>query len=69
MGVDLVFRDDIEMPPVQSGQSLEGGFSMPFFHYLTNINMNVSNATMNIPNAMRSLKSKLFLSIRTTPIL
>ena len=36
-------------------------------HYLINVNTNVSNARMNIPKAIRSLKSKCFIS--TTPIL
>ena len=35
--------------------------------YLQNENTNVSNAKMNIPKAIRSLKSKCFIS--TTPIL
>ena len=38
-------------------------------HHLINVNTNVSNARMNIPKAIRSLKSKGFLSISTTPIL
>ena len=38
-------------------------------HYLINVNTNVSNARMNIPKAIRSLKSNGFLSISTTPIL
>lgn len=38
-------------------------------HYLINVKTNVSNARMNIPKAIRSLKSKGFLSISTTPIL
>ena len=38
-------------------------------HYLTNINTHVSNARMNIPKAIRSLKSNGFLSHSTTPIL
>lgn len=32
-------------------------------------NTNVSNARMNIPNAIKSLKSKCLLSIHITPIL
>ncbi len=32
-------------------------------HYLINVNTNVSNAKMNIPKAIRSLKSKCFISI------
>ena len=31
-------------------------------HYLQNVKTNVSNARMNIPKAMRSLKSKCFIS-------
>ena len=38
-------------------------------HYLINVKTNVSNARMNIPKAIKSLKSKGFLSISTTPIL
>ena len=38
-------------------------------YYLQNVNTNVSNAKMNIPKAIRSLKSNGFLSISTTPIL
>ena len=36
-------------------------------HYRQNVKTNVSNARMNIPKAIRSLKSKCFIS--TTPIL
>ena len=38
-------------------------------HYFKFENTNVSNARMNIPKAIRSLKSNGFLSISTTPIL
>ena len=38
-------------------------------HYFKNVKTNVSIAKMNIPKAIRSLKSKGFLSISTTPIL
>ena len=46
-----------------------GWFFYALKHYLINVNTNVSNAKMNIPKAIRSLKSKCFLSISTTPIL
>ena len=46
-----------------------GWFFYALKHYLINVNTNVSNARMNIPNAIRSLKSKWLLSISTTPIL
>ena len=35
-----------------------GWFFYALKHYLINVNTNVSNARMNIPNAIRSLKSK-----------
>ena len=38
-------------------------------HYLINVKTNVSNARMNMPKAIRSLKSNGFLFISTTPIL
>ena len=44
-----------------------GGFSM-LRSLSDNVNTNVSNARMNIPKAIRSLKSN-FLFISTTPIL
>lgn len=61
-------RSKIEIPPVPVK------FRVVFLclkHYLINVNTNVSNAKMNIPKAMRSLKSKscFLLSISTTPIL
>ena len=40
-----------------------------FEHYFKFADTNVSNARMNIPKAIRSLKSNGFLSISTTPIL
>ena len=53
--------------------SLSQSFGVVFLclkHYLINVKTNVSNARMNIPKAIRSLKSKWFLlSISTTPIL
>jgi len=49
-----------------TGQSLGVVFSMQK-HYLINVKTNVSNARMNIPKAIRSLKSNGFLSISTTP--
>ena len=57
----------IESPPCL-GQS-SGWFFYALKHYLINVNTNVSNARMNIPKAIKSLKSKGFLSISTTPIL
>ena len=49
-------------------QSQEGGFFM-LKYYLTNVKTNVSNTIMNVPKAIKSLKSKWFLFISTTPIL
>lgn len=47
-----------------------GWFFYALKHYLINVNTNVSNASMNIPKAVKSLKSKWFLLfISTTPIL
>ena len=46
-----------------------GWFFLCLKHYLINVKTNVSNARMNIPKAIRSLKSNGFLSISTTPIL
>ena len=46
-----------------------GWFFYALKHYLINVKTNVSNAKMNIPKAIKSLKSKGFLSISTTPIL
>ena len=56
------------MPP-KTGQSFMRVVFLCLKHYLINVNTNVSNARMNIPNAIRSLKSNGFLSISTTPIL
>ena len=58
----------IELPPLHSPK-LPGWFFYALNHYRQNVNTNVSNAKMNIPKAIRSLKSKGFLSISTTPIL
>ena len=46
-----------------------GWFFYALKHYFKFANTNVSNAKMNIPKAIRSLKSNGFLSISTTPIL
>ena len=46
-----------------------GWFFYALKHYFKFANTNVSNARMNIPKAIRSLKSNGFLSISTTPIL
>ena len=46
-----------------------GWFFYALKHYLINIKTNVSNARMNMPKAIRSLKSKWLLFISTTPIL
>ena len=56
----------IEDHPLYSGKVLRVVFYM-LKHYLRFKKMNVSNAKMNIPKAMRSLKSKFLLSIRITP--
>lgn len=44
-----------------------GWFFYALNHYRQNVKTNVSNAKMNIPKAIKSLKSKCFIS--TTPIL
>ena len=46
-----------------------GWFFYALKHYFKFAKTNVSNARMNIPKAIRSLKSNGFLSISTTPIL
>lgn len=46
-----------------------GWFFYALKHYLINVKTNVSNARMNMPKAIRSLKSKWLLFISTTPIL
>ena len=46
-----------------------GWFFYALKHYFKFANTNVSNARMNIPKAIRSLKSNGFLSISITPIL
>ena len=46
-----------------------GWFFYALKHYFKFANTNVSNARMNVPKAIRSLKSNGFLSISTTPIL
>ena len=43
----------IRLPPQLLGQSSEGGILM-LKQYLINVKMNVSNAKMNIPKAIRS---------------
>ena len=57
-----------KMPPCHRSK-FRGGFFLCKKHYLINVKTNVSNARMNIPKAIRSLKSNGFLSISTTPIL
>ena len=54
-------------PPLLA--KVQGRFCYALKHYLINVKTNVSNARMNIPKAIKSLKSKGFLSISTTPIL
>ncbi len=44
-----------------------GWFFYALKHYFKFANTNVSNARMNVPKAIRSLKSNGFLSISTTP--
>ena len=56
----------IELPP-KLVKVFKGWFFYALNHYRQNVNMNVSNAKMNIPNDIKSLKSKCFIS--TTPIL
>lgn len=65
-GVDLDWLKNFKKFHPALGQN----FGVVFLcqkHYLINVKTNVSNARMNIPKAMRSLKSKCFIS--TTPIL
>ena len=59
---------NIENTTLSLGQSF-GVVFLCVKHYLLNVKTNVSNARMNIPKAIRSLKSNGFLSISTTPIL
>ena len=67
-GVGLIIRKNIELPPHYSAK-VPGWFFYALKHYLINVKTNVSNARMNIPKAIRSLKSNGFLSISITPIL
>lgn len=62
--VDLLVNG-LETPPLH--RSSFGVVFLCLKHYLIYVNTNVSNARMNIPKAIRSLKSKCFIS--TTPIL
>ena len=55
-GVDLVMNV-YEIPPCKLSQSQEGGFFM-LKYYLPNVKTNVSNTIMNVPKAIKSLKSK-----------
>ena len=66
-GVDLIGKVIMESPPQLA--KVPGWFFYALKHYLINVKTNVSNARMNIPKAIKSLKSKGFLSISTTPIL
>ena len=66
--VDLITRINIELPPHHSAK-VPGWFFYALKHYFKFAKTNVSNARMNIPKAIRSLKSNGFLSISTTPIL
>ena len=54
--VDLVNKL-IELPPFYSAK-VPGWFFYALKHHLINVKTDVSNARMNIPKAMRSLKSK-----------
>ena len=56
-GVDLVRKVIIEYHP-NSPKLKRVVFSMLEKHYLINVKTNVSNAKMNMPKAIRSLKSK-----------
>lgn len=64
-GVDQIIMD--RNSTLATGQVYRGGFSMPSSEpeksYLRLLKIKVSNARTNIPNVMRSLKSKF---IRTT---
>ena len=66
-GVDLLNSEHRKCHPLPV--KVWGWFFYALKHYLINVKTNVSNAKMNIPKAIRSLKSKEFLSISTTPIL
>ena len=65
--VVVLINNGQKNPPQLLGQSF-GVVFLCLDHYLINVNTNVSNARMNIPKAIRSLKSN-FLFISTTPIL
>lgn len=65
-GVDLIKTND-KITTLDTRSKFRGWFSYALKHYLINVNTNVSNARMNIPKAIRSLKSKCLIS--TTPIL
>ena len=60
--VDLI--TELWIPTLQPGKVLRVVFYW-LKHYLTNMNTHVSNARMNIPKAIRFLKSNgFFLNIR-----
>lgn len=60
--------DKLRSKATRTDQSIRVVFAM--YCYLQNVKTNVSNARMNIPKAIKSLKSKwFFLSISITPIL
>ena len=67
--VDLKGKLEIHRITTPLLAKVPGWFFYALKHYLINVNTNVSNARMNIPNAIRSLKSKWLLFISTTPIL
>ena len=58
----------LKKTPLHRSPKFRGGFSI-LIHYLINENTNVSNASMNMPKAIKSLKSKFLLFISITPIL
>lgn len=55
----------VKETPLLRSPKFRGGFSI-LLHYLINENTNVSNARMNIPKAIKSLKSKCLLFISIT---
>lgn len=62
-GVNL--ENMVKETPLLRSPKFRGGFSI-LLHYLINENTNVSNARMNIPKAIKSLKSKCLLFISIT---
>ena len=54
------FGNSIEMPPLKPLKVFRGWFFYALNHYRQNEKMKVSSDRMNIPKAIKSLKSKMF---------